>query len=123
MRISRRGACVLLLALALSGCAGSARTRIVTAANASGVLLVSTYKAMGDACVQKAASRTDAEACIASNDAKWAPVWVAFDALRAADGDSGAWCSFLQEATPLLSDYALPGVDGVECVAADGGAL
>ena len=120
----------LVCACALPACAGSVQTRIVTAVNAAEIPLVSVFKSVDDVCISTApttaAGYAQARACIAANDARWAPVWTALDAVRAADDKVAAWCALLALAVPLLPDAsAVPVIDGVACTGAmpDGGAL
>jgi hypothetical protein len=104
------------MAFALGACSGSLQQRVVTAANASEITLVSVYNAEGHACVDNAKTRADALSCIAANDLRWSPVWTALDAVRTSDNAVLAWCGFLSAASGVLATgVEVPPVDGVSC--------
>lgn len=94
----------LLLVALLSGCSGSMRqiqaqtaTGIASAANSSLPMLVSKMRDEGFESLQEVlvrhGTREEAEAAIAAVEARWAPVWKAWDALRLAQGH---WATALE---------------------------
>lgn len=105
---------LLLATLLVSGCAGDARPRILTAANAIEPTLVAVYEAQGDACVNSNSVRAAAVSCVAAVDSRWAPVWTALAAVATANDALAAWCAFSTALAPLGA-AALPVVDGVVC--------
>ena len=58
---------------------------VAGAANAGLPVLVERYKAEGDAAIEKAATRAEAETGVAAVKDRWSPIWSAWEALRVAE--------------------------------------
>lgn len=95
----RWGAYILVTLIAF-GCSPSQQAiqagiadGIASGANAGLPSLLSTYKAEGDAEIERAKDRPEAETGLEKVRAKWAPVWKAWETFRAAHS---AWASTLE---------------------------
>jgi len=82
----------VIVLLALGGCdAGALQIQaqtanaVASAANAGLPVLVERYKSEGDAAIERAATRAEAETGVAAVKERWAPVWAAWEALRVAE--------------------------------------
>lgn len=88
------------------------RERVHTAANVSIVTAVEAYRADGLACVEMSSTRDESRRCRDSVEQRWAPVWRAWDRLRAGDESIAAWCALADTFPPELRP---PAVEGLVC--------
>jgi hypothetical protein len=95
---------LLFLLAVLSGCAGtSPAAAVATSMNAVLPGLVEAYRQEGLAAVAAAPDRATAEAKLVEIEAKWRPVWTAWDAMAASQSIEAmtlGYCSLMQ-AWPL----------------------
>lgn len=91
---------MLAFALVLMGCGGAAvraqsqaANAIAVGANAALVTLAETYTLRGEALIDQAHSREEAEALLAEHRARWRPLWKAVDAFGATHN---AWATGLE---------------------------
>ncbi len=118
---------LLIGALLLVGCPHPQGTQAVVATVANGIMveLEGAYQNDGDRCVAQAVQdmhedkcapemcKRQAETCIAKVEERWAPIWFAYDQLRAANDTAVAWCEFVKR----LDDagVVVPAIAGVAC--------
>ncbi len=99
------------------GCGGAAlqiqaqtANAVAAAANAGLPVLVARYKAEGDAAIATATTRADAEAGVAAVKERWAPIWSAWEALRAAED---GWAVTIEQGSDMAA--AIQGLSVAYC--------
>ena len=110
--VSKTGA-VLIVLLSLGGCLPNAQavaaSSFAHAINAARPRVVAIEQAEGDAAIDAATPPVDAAAATAPVERRWTPVWLAYDALRAAQN---AWADAIIAGDGMV---ALPGFLAAAC--------